>query len=100
MTTYDLETTIQLPDEEDVDVFIEFEVTHWGSPGCAPSLSYPGDPSEPAEFYITKVIRDDTDADITTEVDALPDEYRRKIEELVFDRVCEIDEDRAYGPED
>lgn len=96
--THDLETTIQLLDEEDVDVLIEFEVTSWGSPGCAPSLSYPGDPPEPAEFYITKVIRDG--ADITTEIDALPDDYRQKIEHLVFERVCEIEEDRAYGPDD
>lgn len=96
MNTYDMETTIQLPDEEDVDVLIEFEVTHWGNGGTPPSLEYPGDPPEPAEFYITKVIRDDDGRDITTEVDALPNEYRRKIEDLVFDRVCEIDEDRGY----
>lgn len=103
MSTYDMETTIQLPNEEDVDVLIEFEVTHWGSPGCGPSLSYPGDPPEPAEFYITKVARLDgskeaaqldDDRDITTEVDALPDEWRQKIEDLVFNRVCDIAEDR------
>lgn len=99
MSVYDLETTIQLPDEEDVDVLIEFEVTYWGAPGSAPSLSYPGDPPEPAEFYITRVVRADDDRDITTEVDALPDKWRQKIEDLVFDRVCEIAEDLDYGPD-
>jgi hypothetical protein len=94
MSTYDLETTIQLPDEEDVDVYIEFEVTHWGSSGVGPSLNYPGDPPEPAEFYIAKVVRLDNEKDITSEVDALPEKSRQKIEELVFNRVCEIAEDR------
>lgn len=92
MSTYDMETTIQLPDEEDVDVLIEFEVTHWGSPGCGPSLSYPGDPPEPAKFYITKITHDGVD--ITTEIDALSDKWREKIEDLVFGRVCDIAEDR------
>lgn len=95
-TIYDLETTIQLPDEDDVDVLIEFEVEYWGSPGCGPSLTYPGDPPEPPEFYITRVLRSDDGSDITTIVDALPNKHRQKVEELVFERVCEIAEDRYY----
>lgn len=95
--TYDLETTIQLPNEEDVDVYIEFEVTHWGSPGCGPSWSHPGDPPEPAEFNIVKVTRLDTGTDITSTVEALPADWLRKVEELVFNKVCEIDESRGYN---
>lgn len=94
--TYDMETTIQLPDEEDVDVYIEFEVTHWGSSGCGPSLTYPGDPPEPAEFNIVKIKRLDTDADITDAVESLSSAELQKVYELVFDRVCEIDESRGY----
>lgn len=100
MNTYDMETTIQLPNEEDVDVYIEFEVTNWGSPGCPPSLSYPGDPPDPPEFNIIKVERLDTGADITNEVEGLPDKLRQAFEETVFDRVCDINDDRAYGPDD
>jgi hypothetical protein len=100
MNTYDMETTIQLPDEEDVDVYIEFEVTSWGSPGCGPSFSSPGEPPDPPEFGITKVVRADNNEDITNLVEELPREYQQKIDELVFQRVCEIDEDRAYGPDD
>ena len=100
MSTHDLDTTIQLPLEEDVDVYIEFEVTSWGTPGSGPSFYHPGDPPEPVEFHITKVIRDDNEADITAEVQALPDEWLRKVEELVFLEVCEINDDRAYGLED
>lgn len=100
MTSYDMETTIQLPDEEDVDVYIEFEITSWGSPGCGPSLTYPGDPPEPPEFDIIKVERLDNNEDITDEVMNMSDADLQKVYELVFQRVCEIDEDRAYGPDD
>lgn len=96
MNTYDFETTIQLPDEEDVDVSIEFEVTSWGSPGVGPSLSYPGDPPDPPEFDIIKVERLDTGADITDKVEALHDEWLRKVYDIVFQRVCEIGEDHSY----
>lgn len=96
MSDYDMETTIQLPDEEDVDVYIEFEVTSWGSLGCGPSLEYPGDPPEPPEFDIIKVVRADTKEDITSTIDGLPREYQRKIDELVFERVCEIAEESYY----
>lgn len=94
MSSYDMETTIQLPEEEDVDVHIDFEVENWGSPGSAPSLSYPGDPPEGPEFYVTKVSRLDNDTDITDQFEALDDKARQKVEELVFERICEIEQSR------
>lgn len=100
--TYDMETTIQLPDEEDVDVYIEFEVTSWGSPSCGPSLTYPGDPPEPPEFDIIRIERFYADGenapgeDITHIFNTLSEEYHQKIWELVFQRVCEIEQDRSY----
>jgi hypothetical protein len=100
MSDYDMETTIQLPDEEDVDVLIDFVVTSWGSPGRGPSWSSPGDPPEPAEFEILQINRLDNNLDITDEAKELSKEYWDKIVDLVFQRVCEIDEDRTYGPDD
>lgn len=90
MSSYDLETTIQLPDEEDVDVLIEFEVHSWGSPAVGPSFNHPGDPPEPAEFDITAVVRSDNGDDI-------PGPWSLATWELVADRVYEIDQERGYG---
>lgn len=39
--------------ETNFEVEYDFEITSHGSLGCAPSLSYPGDPPEPCEFDIT-----------------------------------------------
>jgi hypothetical protein len=39
---------------------IEFYIQNHASTGTAPSLTYPGDPGEPAEFVIEKIeLRDD-----------------------------------------
>lgn len=39
--------------ETNFEVEWDFEITAHGNSGCAPSLSYPGDPPEPCEFDIT-----------------------------------------------
>jgi hypothetical protein len=39
--------------ETNFEVEWDFNITAHGNGGCAPSLSYPGDPPEPAEFDIT-----------------------------------------------
>lgn len=92
MNTYDMETTIQLPDEEDVDVHIDFNVTYWGSPGCGPSFSSPGEPPEGPEFEITGIFRLDDDTDITDNFYKLDDKIKRKVYELVIERIFEIQE--------
>lgn len=38
--------------ENNLEVEWDFTITAHGNGGCAPSLSYPGDPPEPAEFDI------------------------------------------------
>ena len=88
--TYDFETTIQLPDEEDVDVCIWFEVTYWGHPGSGPALEHPGDPPEGPEFEITKVVRLDTKEDIFFAVCSLPDKWWRPIEEFVYNEIYDL----------
>lgn len=88
--THDLETTIQLPDEEDVDVLIDFTIESWGSPGTGPSFSHPGDPPEGPEFCITKIVRCDSGEDITKVVSDDP-----MITDAVVERIYEIDESRG-----
>lgn len=39
--------------EANFEVEWDYDITAHGSGGCAPSLSYPGDPPEPCEFDIT-----------------------------------------------
>jgi hypothetical protein len=41
-----------------------FEITARGSPGCPPSLNYPGDPPEGAEFEIEVVALYDGDKEL------------------------------------
>lgn len=97
--TYDLETTIQLPDEEDVDVAVDFEVTHWGSPGCGPSLSYPGDPPEAPEVEVLKIVRLkdwSKENEQVIPLDSLTEEEQNKLYEAVMERVYEIEQDRGY----
>lgn len=93
MKHYDTETTIQLPDEEDVDVLVEFTVTSWGSPGTGPSLSHSGDPPEPPEFDITKVTRLDSGEDITR---SLTNEWSEQLYNIVAEEIYEIDGSRGY----
>lgn len=96
---HDLETTIQLPDEEDVEVLIDFTVESWGSPGTGPSWNHPGDPPEGPEFEITKITRCDSDEDILQIIFGLSIEYYRKIDDLVAERIYELDVDRSYYPD-
>lgn len=84
MREYDLSTVINLPDEEDVEVTVDFTVDSWGSPGSAPTLTYPGDPPEPPEFTITKVTRDDTGAEVKLEDESI-------LYDAIFDRISELD---------
>lgn len=100
MSTYDLETTIQLPDEDDVDVLIEFEVDSWGSPATPASWNYPGDPGDGPEFGITKVTRLDNGEDITRTIVDLPSAWAEKIGDIVLQCIYEIDQDRGYGYDD
>ena len=46
-----METTVEIAGHELI-VEYDFKITAHGNPGVAPSLSYPGDPPEPAEFTI------------------------------------------------
>lgn len=55
----DIEWTLELDDGEEHDVLIEYSWTS-GSPGCAPSLEYPGDPPEPSEIEFLRISRLDT----------------------------------------
>lgn len=47
-----MKTTVTIL-ETNFEVEWDFNITAHGNLGCAPSLSYPGDPPEPAEFDIT-----------------------------------------------
>lgn len=95
MSTHDLETTIQLPDEEDVDVLIEFEVSSWPYAGTGPSWNHPGDPPEGPEFDITKIVRSDSGEDITKAVIDDP-----MVTDAVVERIYELDQDRGYSYDD
>lgn len=97
MSRYDLETTLQLSYEDDVEVLIEFEVMSWGRPGVRPSLHHPGDPPEPPEFEVINIVRTDNGNDI---IKTLTDDEWDKIHDLIYERIYEIEEDRSYGPED
>lgn len=87
----DLETTVTI-DGEDVDVYVEFTIDSWGNPGCASSLTYPGDPPEAPEFSITKIVREDINAEIT-----LPDES--VLYDEIFERIYDLLDEPDY-PED
>lgn len=46
-----MKTTVTIAGSE-LDVEWDYDITTHGNGGCAPSLSYPGDPPEPAEYDI------------------------------------------------
>lgn len=92
------EYTIDTPDEDDVDVLVEYVQTSAGYAGCGPSFHHPGDPPEPPEFDITKVTRLDNG-----DVVVLTAEAMQKLEEAVLDKILEAEDDYPepdYDPYD
>ena len=81
----------------------EFEITAHGSPGVGPSLNYPGDPPEAAEFEITvHSLRVNAQPEGSPDLE-LPAWLKAIIEEHLQERddVCaivqEADRDPYYG---
>jgi hypothetical protein len=97
-SSYDLDTTIELASGEEVDVTVDYTVESWGSPGCGPSLSYPGDPPEPPEFGVDKITTIKGDEEIKLE--DLPEATKTKLQETIYERICEQAADDSYGPDD
>lgn len=52
-----------------IPVEAEFTVTSWGAPGGGPSMTGPGEPDEPPEFHVTRVVALDTGVDLTASCD-------------------------------
>ena len=42
--------------EEEVEITFEFSVTSWGNSGSGPSFSSPGEPPEPPEYEIDRIL--------------------------------------------
>jgi hypothetical protein len=91
--------TIEICGAEFIAEF-EFEITAHGSPGVGPSLNYPGDPPEAAEFEITvHSLRGDAQAKDSPDLE-MPAWLKATIEEHLQERddinaiVQEADSDR------
>lgn len=97
MSTHEMETTINLPDEEDVDVTIEFRVDSWGRAATPPSWNHPGDPPEGPEYDIISVVRADNGDNITAVFETMTEAQQQKVWDLVVEEIGEIDSDRGYN---
>lgn len=86
--------------ETNFDVEYEFDITTHGNGGTAPSMTYPGDPPEPAEFDIEvlSISLPSAVADVTLEMPIwLKDLITAHLYERadVNDVVQQADQDRA-----
>lgn len=70
-----------------------YEVTHWGSPASAPSLSYPGDPAEPPEVEIIGAIGEDGETFDWADFD---ETEQAKVLEAIFEELAEEDNVQDY----
>jgi len=96
-----MKTTVTIL-ETNFDVECAFDITASGSLGCAPSLSYPGDPAEPCEFdiEILGIEVPKQHADVTLELPTwLSGLIANHLHERddIHDIVQRADEDRDYG---
>lgn len=83
---HSLSTTVDLPDEDEVDVTVEFTIDYWGRPEISPSFEHSGREAEPPEFTIKRITRDIDGEDITQLVD----------EKNLYDVIFEYIEDQRY----
>ena len=92
--------------ETNFNVDWTFDITAHGNGGCAPSLSYPGDPPEPAEFEIEILGIERASGPSATPLD-LPEWLKTEISEYLYNRndineiVQRADQERgSYDPDD
>ena len=68
-------------DDIEIAVDVDLKMTYKGHPGTAPSLSYPGDPPEPPEFDLIKMV--------PLEGFTLTQEEQEKAYNLAVEAACE-----------
>lgn len=79
----ELETSVSLRDEDEVDVVVEFKVYYWGAPEINAGFEHSGRPEEPPEFSIRRVTRMNNGEDVTKLVD------EKNINGLIFEWIEE-----------
>lgn len=99
MSSYDIETTVTIDDKE-VDVLVDYTVTSSGSPGCGPSLTYPGDPPEPPEFEINSITFESEGIEGKIEWEKLSQADQGRIDEAVYEAIYEHDNEPDYPEPD
>lgn len=79
-----------------VDYLVEYR---WqgGSPGCGPSLSYPGDPPEPPDVEFVKLTIEGGDDD-GKEIE-LTEALETKLYELILERIDDAERDDYPEPD-
>jgi hypothetical protein len=88
------------PDEEDVDVLVEFNDLELGQSRLRTFiLPIPAIRLKGPEFDITRVIRLDSGEDITSQVHALTGKWQKDIDDIMCQHVGELEQDRIYDPD-
>jgi hypothetical protein len=77
------EIEIILPD--DITAEVTYEVTSWGAPESGPTYSSGGEPAEPPEFEIEKIIIDGKEINF----DDLSSDDQEKIDEAIYEELAE-----------
>ena len=98
MSRLEVTATLQLPNEDDVEVLVDLEIHSWGSPGTGPSWNHPGDPPEGPEYDVLKITRQDNGEELWLE--DLPQDIQDKLQESILEDIEEAQSDPDYDDYD
>ncbi len=85
--------------DEDICVLVDYTVTSWGAPETGPSYASGGEPAEPPEFEIDKIVAAEDGNEIEFIWDNLSDKDQLTIEQAIYERLAEGPDDDYDPPE-